>query len=227
MYIMVQENKRFLKNENVKKTSKKNSQKKISKKTSKKLSKKSDISTDELNKLLDSDSNVSTMKKYNSNGNQIMENQMGNQMGNQIMGNQIMGNQMGNQMMGNQMMGNQIMSPSNYDPLLLQQMAPLQTYNAMHNSGMPTNLLTPNRMTQGLSNLGDLKQPTSFNSNIYSGLNESNNMGNMGNMGMEQTQLNNLSMLGGGRSKYNINNLAMLGGNKKRLSKLWLNKFYI
>ena len=153
---------RTLKNINY--NSKKNS--KNSKKSKKNKNNGDPTTSEEMRLILDSDSEThnkpsvrnflsKNLAPYNEDMSQPMSvpNQMGMQ--NQMMGmqNQMMG--MPNQMMGmqNQMgMQNplQMFSPSNYDPLMLQQIAPLQTAQAMA-EGRPGNLLTPNAMANGLA----------------------------------------------------------------------------
>ena len=188
----------------------KKSSKKTSKKTSKKNYKKEESNTtEEMRQLLDSDTEIMTTQNkltpYNGEvpANQINSLMGGPQVGQQMGGPQVaqqMG-QMNQQMMGmqQQMMGmnNEVYSPSNFDPLMLQQMAPVQNSQSFQNSGMPQNLLTPNRMMSNLSILGKNnfngmsttipepshpvippQQPASFEANLA---------------------INNLKMLGGAR----------------------------
>ena len=132
--------------------------KKSSKKSSKKNRNTDNTTTEEMRQLLDSDTEV-VFNNHNSNklipfqGDQIPT-----PMNPQMMGAQMMGSQMmGSQMMGSQMMNNnhlQMYSPANYDPLMLQQLAPVQNSQAIQNSGMPGNLLSPGGMLGNLTRLG-------------------------------------------------------------------------
>jgi hypothetical protein len=129
--------------------------KKSSKKSSKKNSKKNrnnnaNNTTEEMMNLLDSDTEVYVPNKNNLvpyhgevSQNQPMQGNFG-QMG-----------QMNNSHL-------QMYSPGSYDPLMLQQIAPLQTTQAIQGSGMPSNLLTPNNMIGNLAHLGK----GSFNNNV-------------------------------------------------------------
>jgi hypothetical protein len=88
----------------------------------------------------------------------VPANQINSLMGGPQVAQQMGGPQVAQQMgqMQQQMMGmnNEVYSPSNFDPLMLQQMAPVQNSQAFQNSGMPQNLLTPNRIMSNLSMLG-------------------------------------------------------------------------
>jgi len=175
--------------------------KKLSKKTSKKTSKKNSKknskneesnTTEEMRQLLDSDTEVminhNKLTPYNG---EVPVNQINSLMGGPQMNQQTMGMQQ--QMMGmqQQMMGNnnEIYSPSNFDPLMLQQMAPVQNTQAFQNSGMPQNLLTPNKIMNNLSMLGK----NNFNGMLT-------NIPQQEPLNIETNQsINNLKMLGGAR----------------------------
>jgi len=168
---MGKESIRTLKNINY--NSKKNS--KNSKKSKKNKNNDDPTTSEEMMRILDSDSEVMnkpSVKDFLSKNNKLtpyngelqepqqfngMQGMNMQNMGMQNMGIQNMGMQnMGMQGMGmqNQMMGMQnqlqMFSPSNYDPLMLQQIAPLQTAQAMA-EGRPSNLLTPNAMGNSLA----------------------------------------------------------------------------
>jgi len=180
--------------------------KKSSKKSSKKNSKKNknnNNTTEEMMNLLDSDTEVYVPNKNNLvpyHGEVPQNNHMQGNFG-----------QMNNSHL-------QMYSPGNYDPLMLQQIAPLQTTQAIQGSGMPSNLLTPNNMIGNLSHLGK----GSFNNNVdpmggmptpMGGMPMSHpGMPNMPHPGMPgmpgvpgvpgvpgNSALANLSMLGGGK----------------------------
>jgi len=134
----------------------KKSSKKTSKKTSKKNSKKEESNTtEEMRQLLDSDTEVlinnNKLTPYNG---EVPINQINSLMGGPQVSQQM--GQLNQQMMG---MNNEMYSPTNFDPLMLQQMAPVQNNQAFQNSGMSQNLLTPNRIMNNLSMLGK----TNFN----------------------------------------------------------------
>jgi hypothetical protein len=46
--------------------------------------------------------------------------------------------------------GNQMFSPANYDPIMLQQVAPVQNYNSIQQN-MPGGLMTPNGLVSKMS----------------------------------------------------------------------------
>jgi hypothetical protein len=54
----------------------------------------------------------------------------------------------------------QMFSPNNYDPLMLQQIAPLQTSQVIQQSGMPGNLLSPSGMISGMSGYSHAGAPS-------------------------------------------------------------------
>ena len=176
--------------------------KKLSKKTSKKTSKKEDSNTtEEMRQLLDSDTEImTTQNKLTPYNGEVPVNQINSLMGGPQIPQQMGGPQVPQQIgpMNQQMMGtnNEMYSPTNFDPLMLQQMAPVQNNQAFQNSGMSQNLLTPNRIMSNLSMLGK---------NNFNGM--STNMPEpqqvvppQNPLPMETNQaMNNLKMLGGAR----------------------------
>jgi hypothetical protein len=54
----------------------------------------------------------------------------------------------------------QMFSPANYDPLMLQQIAPLQTSQVMQQNGMPGNLMSPSGMVSGMSGYAHAGAPS-------------------------------------------------------------------
>ena len=105
-------------------------------------------------------------------------------------------------------------SPANYDPLMLQQIAPLQTTQNFQSQGMPSNLMTPNGMFSNLSSLGTTRIGGLMGNNVPSPLPglPGNTIPNPPVPSMPQTpsmptmpapnvlnNLGNLSMLGGAR----------------------------
>lgn len=163
---MGKESTRTLKNNTY--NSKKNS--KNSKKSKKNRNNEDPTTSEEMRQLLDSDSEVkpnvrnflsnNRLKSYDADVQGMGMPGMGMQgmgMQNQMMGMQGMG--MPDQMTGMQNL--QMFSPSNYDPLMLQQIAPLQTSQAMA-AGRPSNLLTPSAMANGMAGLarGEYQLPT-------------------------------------------------------------------
>ena len=171
--------------------------KKSSKKSSKKNSKKNrntddNNTTEEMMNLLDSETDVHVPNKNNLvpyNG-EVLPNHP------------VQPNHMG-QMNNNHL---HMYSPANYDPLMLQQIAPLQTSQAIQGSGMPANLLTPNNMIGNLSNLGK----SNFNGSVDPmGMpNMPMPMPNMPRPGMPQPGMPQPGMPG-------VGNLSMLGGGKR------------
>ena len=133
--------------------------KKSSKKSSKKTSKKNksrDISTttEEMLEILNSDTDVTYQPKNQQFQNKLIpyNGEVPDQYMNMNQQPQMAMNQQP-QMAMNPMGA---ISPSNYDSLMLQQIAPLQTAQNFQNHGMPSNLMTPsnNNMFSNLSNLG-------------------------------------------------------------------------
>lgn len=183
--------------------------KKSSKKSSKKNSKKNRNSnanntTEEMMNLLDSDTEVYVPNKNNLvpyHGevpqNQPMQNNFG-QMG-----------QMGQ--MNNSHL--QMYSPGNYDPLMLQQIAPLQTTQAIQGSGMPSNLLTPSNMISNLSHLGK----GSFSNNVdpMGGMATPMGMPHPGMPNMPQPGMPGMPGVPGVPGNAALANLSMLGGGKR------------
>ena len=166
---MGKESTRTLKNNTY--NSKKNS--KNSKKSKKTRNNQDTTTSEEMRQILDSDSEAKPNVRNFLSNNRLKsydEDVQGNMpgMGMPGMGMQGMGMPgMGMQGMGmqNQMMGMQnqlqMFSPSNYDPLMLQQIAPLQTSQAMA-AGRPSGLLTPGAMANGMAGLarGEYTLPT-------------------------------------------------------------------
>jgi hypothetical protein len=180
--------------------------KKPSKKTSKKNRNTELSTTEEMRQILDSDTeNVKTANNlipYQGEVSQPMQ-PMGQPMMQQPMMQQPM---MQQPMMGQ--MNNahlQMYSPSNYDPLMLQQMAPVQTTQALQSSGMGNNLLTPNAMLSNLSNLGRGPSIGAFNGAPTPAMS----------MSTMQTMQTMPTMPASG-----LSNLQMLGGAKKKISKI-------
>ena len=181
-------------------------EKKTSKKTSKKNRNTELSTTEEMRQILDSDTeNVkkpNNLVPYQGEVPQMMQQPMMQQpmmeqpmMQQPMMGQPMMQQpMMGQPMMQQPMMGQnnahlQMYSPSNYDPLMLQQMAPVQTTQAFQNSGMGNNLLTPNAMLSNLNNLGRGPSINSFNGAPTPGPS----------MPMSTPGLSNLQMLGGAK----------------------------
>ena len=128
----------------------KKSSKKSSKKTSKK-NKRRDISTttEEMLEILNSDTEVTYQPKNNQFQNKLVP--YNGEVPEQYT-NMNMNMNMNQQQVAMNPLG--AISPSNYDPLMLQQFAPLQTTQNFQNHGMPSNLMTPNNMFSNLSALG-------------------------------------------------------------------------
>jgi hypothetical protein len=201
------ENTRTLKNNSYKS---KKSSRKSSKKNSKKNRKDDTNTTEEMMQLLDSDTEV-----YVPNKNNLVP--FNGEVPNQPQPMQQNFGQMG-PMNNNHL---QMYSPGNYDPLMLQQIAPLQTAQAVQGSGMPANLLSPNNMVGNLSHLGR----SNFTSNVdpMGGM-----MASPMNMGMAQSGMPNIPQPGmpnipqpgmpgvpGVPGNVALSNLSMLGGGKR------------
>jgi hypothetical protein len=167
---MGKESTRTLKNNTY--NSKKNS--KNSKKSKKTRNNVDNTTSEEMRQILDSDSEVKPNVRNFLSNNKLQSYDSDVQgpmpgMGMPGMGMQGMQGMQGMGMQGmgmqNQMMGMQnplqMFSPSNYDPLMLQQIAPLQTSQAMA-AGRPSGLLTPSAMANGMAGLarGEYTLPT-------------------------------------------------------------------
>ena len=161
------ENTRTLKNSTYNNKSKKNSKK------SKKV--KNNTTTEEMKQILDSETeNVVGVKSFlgtpESNQNRPVNKglvQYDGELPQQFQNQQMM--QMA-QMQQMQQMGqmaqpqmHQMVSPMNYDPLMLQQMAPVQTAQSFQSMGMPANLPSNAQMAGNINRLANLSaqpQPT-------------------------------------------------------------------
>jgi hypothetical protein len=170
---MGKESTRTLKNNTY--NSKKNS--KNSKKSKKTKNNEDTTTSEEMRQILNEDSEVkpnvrnflsnNRLKAYDQDVQGVMPGMGMPGMGMPDMGMPGMPGMQGMQGMGmqNQMMGMQnplqMFSPSNYDPLMLQQIAPLQTSQAMA-AGRPSNLLTPSAMALGMGAAarGEYQLPT-------------------------------------------------------------------
>jgi hypothetical protein len=129
--------------------------KKTSKKSYKKSSKKNrsrDISTttEEMLEILNSDTEVTYQPRNNQFQNKLVP--YNGEVPEQFMNMNMNMNQQTQVPMNHMGMG--AISPANYDPLMLQQIAPLQTTQNFQNHGMPSNLMTLNNMFSNLSALG-------------------------------------------------------------------------
>jgi len=169
---MGKENTRTLKNSYNNKKSKKNS---------KKNSKKGGDTTEEMMNILNSDTEVVVNKfgnkavnnsankgliQYDGDLPEQYQNQMISQMNNPQMNPQMMGQMMGQPQMGQPQFANpqyqQMLSPSNYDPLMLQQMAPVQNAQSFQSMGMPADVKAMpdvSRLANLSSNSGQPGQP--------------------------------------------------------------------
>jgi len=218
---MVKENIRTLNNTSYK------GKKKLSKKSSKKNSKKNiskDISTtEEMLQILNSDTDVYQQKNnkfqnklvpyngemheqfINTNQQQMNQPQMNQQLMNQPHMNQqqMIQQQMNQQQMNQQQMNHfGAISPLNYDPLMLQQIAPLQTTQNFENHGMPSNF-TSNNM---FSNLAALSAGPNVGNTM------GNNLSSQLPNNLDNTVPNQYSPMP--QNNINLNNLNMLGNNR-------------
>ena len=207
---MGKENTRTLKNSTYNNKSKKNSKKS-------KKNKKDNTTTEEMKQILDSETeNVVGVKSFlgGPDNNQAnppnkglvqYEGELPQHFQNQQMMQMAQMQQMGQmqQQMGQQMpQMQQMVSPMNYDPLMLQQMAPVQTAQAFQSMGMPSNLATPSQMMGNVNRLASLSnQPAALNG---------------GQGGQEGTT--QFSLRGGNPFKNSILNLANLSLKIQRIN---------
>jgi hypothetical protein len=173
---MGKDNVRTLKNFNGKKSSKKNSKSR--------KNRNGPSTTEEMRDFLNTESDMPMNNKHNfmskNNNKGLIQYEgdvpsyggMNGPMGMSQMGMPQMGMpQMGMPQMGMPQMGmpqmnvpnmgmQQMFSPANYDPLMLQQIAPLQTTSVMQQSGMPSNLMSPSGMASGMAGFAHAGAPS-------------------------------------------------------------------